>query len=300
MNLTGYYPPGVLGSQSYSAGPLSRLAYQLAGSPSLGPFADRGSPPAVPNISAGASGPGTGGGAGSTALGILGSLAKNPSLVKGAVGLLGGGLGAYGSGAAADAAVTGALGSVGAQTAGDAAAIAAANDAALGGAAGAGAAGTGSVGAGAGATATGSAGAGAGAAGTGALSAAGALAGVALPLALAALVPYNAGLSIGDVNSMEQAVAQATKANGGPLSAEYAMNPDGTVNQGHSQVLDDLYTLIGDNPDEFTKAGGQDRVVNYLTQLGYGGLLGAGTPITAPAPGGRGWLGGNSRGTQRK
>lgn len=263
---TGYYspPPGVLGGSSgpfspnYAMGPLSQLAYQMAGSPQSGPFADRGSPPAVAGMNAGATGPGTGGGAGGSALGILGSLAKNPSVVKSALGLLGGGLGAYGSGAAADAAVTGALGGVGAQTAGEAAAVQAANDAALGGAAGSAGAGT------AASTAAGGSGAAAGSA----LGAAGA---AAIPLALLAamaFVPDSSELTPSKISQMESGITSATQANG-PLGASFTLNPNGTINQGNYQTLADLMTLESENPTEFAKAGGTGPITQYLQSLGY-------------------------------
>ena len=263
-------------------------ALALAGNPHAGPYAN------APGFPAGSGSPistgSSGSSAGSVAGGLLTALAKNPALVKDGVGavsdLLGGGLGAYGSGAAADAATTAALGTVGSQTAGEAAAIQAANDAALGGGSAAGAGG-------------GAAGGGASGLGT-AAGAAGALGLAALPLVLAATVPYNSGLGISDINSMEQQVANATKANGGPINAGYAMNPDGSINQANSQALTSLYTLLGDNPDEFTKAGGMGPVDQFLTTLGYGNLIGgAYQPITAPTPGGRGWLGGGYTGKSR-
>jgi len=336
---------GLLGALTQSQAPdYTQQALQLAGNPHAGPYSTAGNlvqpgssmPGGVPGSS----------GASSVAGGLLGTLAKNPALVKSGAnlvsGLFGNGLGAYGSGAAANGAVTSALGGAGAQTAPTAASIQAANDAALaanGGTAGAGLLSMGALGSGAaadagttaalgtvaaqtapeaatiaasnaaalggstaaagsGAAAASGGAAGAGSAGLGA--AAGALGLAALPLALAAFVPYNSGLSVSDINNMEQQVGNATKANGAPINAGYAMNPDGTINQANAQALTSLYTLLGDNPEEFMKAGGTGPVDQFLTGLGYGGLLSGGTPITAPAPGGRGWIGGNSRGTVRK
>lgn len=266
-------------------------------------------------IARGLSGASGSSGSGSNGSGSSGSASSLGSLLKGASSLYGDlagtSLAAYGSGAPADAAVASQLGDVsslgdvgdqglsdlmaseGFSSAGGAAAGAAGASLPAGMSAAVGAAPTAAeLGTTADAVGGGASGAGMGAA----AGAAGALAGAALPLALAALVPYNSGFSIGEINSMEQDVANATQANGGPINAGYVLNPDGTVNQAHAQSLNDLYTLIGDNSDEFTKAGGQDAVVQFLASLGYGPLFAGSAPITSPAPGGRGWLGGGYTG----
>ena len=173
---------GLLGSLSQQQPTdWTQVALQLAGNPHAGPYANAQGLPSSSGSPLPSAGSTSGGSPGAQiAGGLLGTLEKNPSLVKNGVnaieGLLGGGLGAYGSGAAADAAVTGALGSVGAQTAGEAAAIQAANDAALGGSAAAGSGAAGGAAAGSGAGASG--------AGSSALGVAGAL---AIPAAIAAL-----------------------------------------------------------------------------------------------------------------
>lgn len=271
----------------------TQQALELAGNPHAGPYA--GNLGTVPGFTGGSgtsgmtAGSTSGGSSGNSVVGgLLGTLSKNPSLVKNVgnaiSGLFGTGLASYGSGAAADAAVTGELGSVGAQTAGEAAAIQAANDAALGGtAAGSGAAGSGAAG-------SSGAAAGLGAGGATALGLA------AIPLALAAFVPHNSGFSIGDVNNMEQAVANATKANGGPIGFDYGFNPYGTNDQSKMTAANDLQTLLSDSSDEFTKAGGQDAVYQFLNNLGYGNLTnGMPGAITSPF-GGRG---GSARGLSR-
>jgi hypothetical protein len=245
-------------------------------------------------------------------MGLLGALAKNPSLVKNGVsavqGLLGGGLSSFGSQAAAGTASELGAAAAPALAADTAAALvpavgSAATAAELGTTADAlapivtsGAAGGAAAGAGGGAAAGGAGGT---AAGGAALGAAGALAGVALPIALAAFMPDNPGFGIGELQSMEQQIANATKANGGPINAGYALNPDGTINQAHSQTLNDLYTLIGDDWTEFKHAGGTGPIDSLLTSLGYGNLLAPQQPITSPAPGGRGWLGGGYTGKSR-
>ncbi|MDE2470380.1 MAG: hypothetical protein KGL35_16955 [Bradyrhizobium sp.] len=195
-------------------------------------------------------------------------------------------IGSIGSGLAADSAVTGALGSVGAQTAGEAAAIQAANDAALGGSA----------------AASGGSGAAAGAglgAGAGAATALGA---AALPLALAAFVPYNSGFSGPEVQGMLNDISAATKANGGLLNAGSGISNGSVSNPQLANAYQDLTTLIGDNPEEFSKSGGTSPIVQQLTAMGYGGLLGNGgllngaSPITTALSGSKtGWLGGGYR-----
>jgi hypothetical protein len=123
---------------------------------------------------------------------------------------------------------------------------------------------------------------------------------VAAPLAIAALAAYmpdNPGFSRADLSGMEQQIAQATKANGAPLNAGYALNPDGTINQAHAQLLDSLYSLEGDNPAFFKHAGGPTPVNQFLQSLGYGTTRDA--AITSPSPTGRGWLGGGYTGASR-
>ena len=279
MAITGYYNPlltGVLGGQSYSPGALSQqakgyqpgalsqLAYQMAGNPQMGPFADRGSPPAVPGaLGAGATGPSTGIGGDVTS--ALSAIAKNPKLVSSISNLLGGGLGAYGSGAAADAAVTGALGSVAAQTAPLAASVEAANTAALGGT---GASAIFGAPAAAPAAATAATPAASGVLGSGA----GAAAAAAIPLAIiaaAAFAPDSAELTPDEIAQMESGITSATKAYGKPLDAAFTQNPNGTVNQQNYQTLSDLLTLESENPQEFAKAGGTGPITQYLQSLGY-------------------------------
>jgi len=76
-----------------SMGPWSQLAYQMAGSPKQGGAYAQVTPPPTP-VNTNASGSSGGSALGSIATGLLGSVLKNPSLVKGAVngisGLLGG------------------------------------------------------------------------------------------------------------------------------------------------------------------------------------------------------------------
>lgn len=172
-------------------GPWSQLAYQMAGSPKQGgPYAQVAAPPTPVNTNA----PGSSGGSavGSIATGLLGSVLKNPSLLKGAYngisGLLGGGA-ANGSVASILAGGSPTLSAVGTGAVAPAVDAAAADaSAALGGAdAGAGAVGGGLLGS----AGSGTAGAGSIAAGQGAASTtagAGIGAGIAAPLAVAGLV----------------------------------------------------------------------------------------------------------------
>lgn len=79
---TPLQPSAVPSLMNYQPGQWSQLAYQMAGRPQQGPY------PSVPvpagtNISN--TNGGGGGGIGGTALGILGALAKNPSLLKSGV-----------------------------------------------------------------------------------------------------------------------------------------------------------------------------------------------------------------------
>ena len=275
---------GLLGSLSQSGQPTdwTQVALGLAGNPHAGPYANaQGLAPLTggAGLLAGSSGGGSSGG--SVVTGLLGALAKNPSLIKNAAnavgGLLGGGLGgaAAGDAAAADAAIGS---TVAPELAAENASIAAANSAALGGASGAAS----------------------GAGGAGAAGSLGVMGAVAAPLAIAALaafMPQNNGLSGTDIGGMEQAIRNATQSNGGPIRAGYDLNPDGTINQSRAQALTDLYTLQGDDPNEFGGSGGLGQINQFLQSLGYSTQRpGA---ITTVAPGGRGWLGGGFMGQSR-
>lgn len=157
--------------------------------------------------------------------------ASNGGAAGAGAGLLG--MGQIGSGLAADSAVTGTLGSVGAQTAGDAAAIQAANDAALGGSAatsgGSGAATGAGLGAGAGAAA--------------------ALGAVALPLALAAFVPT------GENASWWQGLTNQ-------------INNPATAAMGKSTLANDLMNNPGDNPysSQQLQAWGIPQIMQQISQ----------------------------------
>lgn len=81
-------PPSLM---NYQPGQWSQLAFHMAGSPNQGPYA---SVPVPAGTGLASSSGGGGGGIGGTALGILGAVAKNPSLMKtaydGISGLFGG------------------------------------------------------------------------------------------------------------------------------------------------------------------------------------------------------------------
>lgn len=172
--------------------------------------------------------------------------------------------GALASGAAADAAVTGALGSVGAQTAGEAAAIQAANDAAIGGSAAASGAGAGGAGAGAGAgagLAPALAGIGAGVGAFGAE--------YALAHELNAMFTgQNNNWSIGDINGLLGTVKNGLSS--GLLSTSNkagSFNPveaNGSIN---SQAVNDMSALTQLEAGDFGQAS--PYVQQQLTQMGF-------------------------------
>lgn len=129
-----------------------------------------------------------------------------------------------------------------------------------------------------------------------------ALGAAALPLALAAFVPYNSGFSGPEVQGMLNDISAATKANGGLLNAGSGISNGSVSNPQLANAYQDLTTLIGDNPEEFSKSGGTSPIVQQLTAMGYGGLLGNGgllngaSPITTALSGSKtGWLGGGYR-----
>jgi hypothetical protein len=111
--LMGYAPPNMQipqmsqGLPASTMGPWSQLAYQMAGSPHQGGLLAAVPPPtAIPGSLPGSSSSGSSGGIGTGILtGLLGSIAKNPGLVKSAYngisGLLGGGPGTTASAPAA-------------------------------------------------------------------------------------------------------------------------------------------------------------------------------------------------------
>ncbi len=207
-----------------------------------------------------------------------------------------GGVAAAASGALADGAVTGALGTVASQVAPMAGSMEAANSAALasqmaaeGETGAAAASGSGAAAGGSSATTA--------AAGGGMAGGAAAVGGALLPLALAALVPYNSGFSVNEVQGMMQQIQQATAANGGPLNAGSGISDGSVSNPQLASAYQDLITLLGDNPEEFSKSGGTGYFLPLLKSLGYGNLL-AGPGSTGPAvsPGGTGTVFGRSRG----
>ena len=319
LSTAGNFPAGGSPLAQPNATNWTQVAMGLAGNPHAGPYgAGAGQFPGsftATNTSSPSNTPQSSllGSFGSGAIGLLGTLAQNPSLLKDGVsaiqGLLGGGGldGALGL-TAANSAVpaltsasmtpvgTGAVSSVAnaagtqaarelagaaltesataapaALTAADMAPISTGAVTATGNAAGASAAqelaaaGYGNAGAGGSGAA--------GAAGGSLAGAAGAVAGAALPIALAALMPYNAGFNIGEVDQMMNQLATATKANGGPLNAGSLMNPNGTINQQNATAYGDLETLLGDSPQLFSKSGGTGVFLPTLQALGYGPLF---------------------------
>lgn len=246
--LLGYAPqtaavqqPGSL--MNYQPGYWSQQAYKMAGSPVQGPYA----PVPVPAATGVSGSSGAGGSAlGGTALGILGALAKNPSILKSGYNAISGLLGGAGDGSAASILAGGSptLSAVGTGAVAPAVDSAAADAAgALGGAdAGAGAAAGGLLG-GAGSGAVGAAGANAlaasggfatgGAAGAaGGSSAAGAgtlgAAGAAIPLAAAA-IPFLIGMNGDKANvAGNAAMSQWMKASGATFKPNYTNSGQNT------------------------------------------------------------------------
>lgn len=258
-------------------GPWSQMAYQMAGSPKQGgPYAQVAAPPTPVNTNAtGSSGGST---AGSIGLGLLGTVLKNPQLLKSAYngisGLLGGSaipasVAAEGNAAAAAAnAATGAYAANGAadvsvlpsvSSALDAAPAAGAADAAAGGGllgAGAGsgaigAAGANSLAASGGFATGGAAGAGSGgaAAGTGSLG----VAGAAIPLAAAA-IPFLIGM--GATKSNDQGNA-AMKAWMQATGATYKANPASAYNNGNTFQTTNSQLGAATNPGTMYDANGK-------------------------------------------
>jgi len=254
----------------------------LAGNPHAGPYSTAGNL-VQPGPMLGGSG-GSGGSSGaSIATGLLGALAKNPSLIKGAYdgvsGLFGGGgLSALGQQAASGTAAelgSAAAPAIAADTASALAPVigAAPTAAELGTTAGALA--PISTGAASGAAASGAASGGAASgAGLGALAGgAAAVGGALLPLALAALIPTGenaqwwSGLT-GQINSKD------------PY----------TANQGKLTLANDLLNHPSDDP--YTQAQLQAWGIPQIMQD-------ISRPITTPSPDGRGWLGGGFTGAAR-
>lgn len=311
--------PAVAAQQAQMSQPpqdYSQLAMQLAGNPHAGPYSTAGNlvqPGAPANPAAGSTSGGST--ASQIAGGLLGALAKNPSLIKDGAsavkGLLGDSspsslmspaaadaLGSYAAGLAPETASL--ISSAVAPTiAADSAALSGVGDSAL-------AAQMASEGIGTGATTAGTAagaGSGVSTAGLGATAgAATALGLAALPLALAAVVPYNSGFSGSEVQGMLNDISAATKANGGLLNAGSGISNGQVTNPQLANAFQDLTTLIGTNPAEFTKSGGTSPIDQQLTAMGYGGLLSGGTnstPTTSPLKGSRsGWLGGGYSGAK--
>jgi hypothetical protein len=119
-------------------------------------------------------------------------------------------------------------------------------------------------------------------------------------LALAAFVPYNSGFSGGEVQGMLNDISAATKTNGGLLNAGSGISDGSVSNPQLATGFQDLMTLLGTNPEEFSKSGGTGPIDQQLTAMGYGGLLGGGAPITTPLKGSKtGWLGGGYTGKSR-
>lgn len=192
--------------------------------------------------------------------------ASNGGAAGAGAGLLG--MGQIGSGLAADSAVTGTLGSVGAQTAGDAAAIQAANDAALGGSAatsgGSGAATGAGLGAGAGAAA--------------------ALGAVALPLALAAFVPT------GENAQWWSGLSDQIKGTG-----QYAnMSPQDRQFNQSAGAIELMSMLKQGEPTPYSSQ--QVAAMGITPQL----IAEAFPTISSPSGTAQGWLGGSGRGLAPK
>ena len=137
----------------------------------------------------------------------------------------------------------------------------------------------------AGAATSGALGAGAGAAA--------ALGATAIPLALAAFVPYNAGFSRSQVQGLLNHIQAATKANGGLLNAGSGISNGQVSNPQLATGFQDLTTLLGTSPEEFSKAGGTGPIDKQLAAMGYGSLFGGpSTPqITAPLGPKNSWMG---------
>lgn len=224
-------PPAVQGGLMAGMGPWSQMAYQMAGSPKQGgAWAPVATPPAPPGGSS--SGSSGGSALGSIATGLLGTVLKNPSLIKGAYNGISGLLGGGASGSSILAGGSPALSSVGTGAVAPAVDSAAADaSAALSGAdAGAGAAGAGLLGgAGTGATGANAIASGTAAAGqTGA--AGGSLLGAAAPLAVAGLVGLIGTGAISDKanDAGNSAMSQWMKASGATFKPTYTNSGQNT------------------------------------------------------------------------
>jgi len=265
--------------------PDTQEALSLAGNPHAGPYSTSGNLVQPGPLLGGYGSGGSGGSSGaSIATGLLGALAKNPSLIKGAYngvsGLLGSdGLSAFGQQAASGTAAelgSAAAPALAADTAGALAPVigAAPTAAELGTTASALAPIATSAAAPAAASAAAPAASAASGAGLGALAGgAAAVGGALLPLALAALIPTGenaqwwSGLT-GQINSS---------------------NPD-TATQGKLTLANDLLNHPSDDP--YTQAQLQAWGIPQIMQD-------ISRPITTPSPDGRGWLGGGFTGASR-
>lgn len=240
----------------------SQLAYQMAGSPHMGPFASVPVPAAIPGSldASGSNGSSSGSG---LAAGLLGTLAKNPKAVSQIYGLLGGGapsLASFGTGAAANGALAaagiGTNAGIAGATAADSASIAAANSAWL--ASQPAAAGAASGAAGGAAAGTTAAGTGAASGGSGA--AAGSLAGGAVGLGILA-APVIAGMM---TRGVQTNAAYAQKLN------DALFSNDPTKAGG---AMDELLAAQNDPDNRVTITPAQQQRINELSGIGPNGQL---------------------------
>lgn len=268
-------PPAVGASLTAGMGPWSQLAYQMAGRPKQGGAYAAVTPPPTP--ASDASGSGGGSTAGSLVTGLLGSVLKNPQLLKGAyngiTGLLGGGsipagVAAEGNAAAAAAnAATGAYAADGAANVSVLPSVSGALDAAPAASGGLlASAGAAPIASGAGSIGSGTAAASTTASGAGGLG----LAGAAIPLAAAA-VPFLIGLNGAKANDQGNAAYNAwIKATGGKWVGTTTPNGNSQFGITPTQLKGGVDTGYVQMPDgsKLTKAQAQQAIAAWAKTNG--------------------------------